>query len=332
MKVSTCISEMPKFHFGKKIVCLDGESGYLAHVVFDATTRRMTHLGVRYSHLPGKVADIPYDAVSKATGESIYLFLTRAELASTHRTDIEGAVVDRKSLVACDVGNKKGTVRQIAVRPANATLAYVVAHHLRPGPDILLQEEYITLIASHHLTVTIAESELDALPPYRPDDELQDEVERLLFDLIPLHLDLRSIVPRVLDSTLYLEGNVFNQLRATIIEAQVQQVPGLLEIKNDLVCDDRLAADLALLVGRDPELEGLPIGVYPLLGVVRLSGSVRTAKQKMIAENDVQGFLGVRSVMNHLTIDPRANLLPVLLPTGIEAEDQVPGEYIRHTR
>ena len=30
-------------------------------------------------------------------------------------------------------------------------------------------------------------------------------------------------------------------------------------------------------------------------------------------------------------VDPRAELLPVMLPTGVEAEDKVPGKYIRHT-
>jgi osmotically-inducible protein OsmY len=332
MKVPIHISEMPKFHFGGKIVCLDGESGHLVHVVFDVATRRMTSLGVRYGHLPGNVTDLPYDAVSQATGESIQLYLARAELAAAHQADVQGAVLDRKSLIARDDGSGQGTLRQIAVRPANATLAYVVAHHLRPGQDTLLQEEYITLIASHHLTITIAERELRALPPYRPDDELQREVEHILFELTPLHLDLRRITPRVLDSVLYLEGNVSNQLRADIVEDQVQGVSGLLEVKNGLVGDDQLAADLALLLGHDPSLEGLLIGVYPLLGTVRLSGSVRTNKQRMIAENDVQGFPGVRSVINHLTINPNVDMLPVLSPTGIEAEDQVPGKYIRHTR
>ena len=31
-------------------------------------------------------------------------------------------------------------------------------------------------------------------------------------------------------------------------------------------------------------------------------------------------------------VDPRAELLPVMLPTGVEVEDKVPGKYIRHTQ
>ena len=60
MKTSTHISEMQKFHFGRKIVCSDGAAGSLVQVVFDAATRRMTHLGVKQGHLSGKTVDLPY--------------------------------------------------------------------------------------------------------------------------------------------------------------------------------------------------------------------------------------------------------------------------------
>jgi hypothetical protein len=59
---------------------------------------------------------------------------------------------------------------------------------------------------------------------------------------------------------------------------------------------------------------------------------VRTSQQKAIAEEIVRDFPGVRSVINDLVVDPKARLLPILVPTGIEAEDNVPGKYVRHTK
>ena len=44
---------------------------------------------------------------------------------------------------------------------------------------------------------------LNALPPYRPDDELQQEVERALFDITPLHI-LRLFVAGVTSTGLGL--------------------------------------------------------------------------------------------------------------------------------
>jgi osmotically-inducible protein OsmY len=332
METSTRISEMQKFHFGRKVVCSDGEAGRLAHVVFDAAAHRLTHLGVKQGYLYGKTVDLPYATVVAATGDGVVLRITRAELAAASEVAVGGAVLDHRSLVERAGSGDKGTLLMIAVHPESGILAYLVVHHLRPGQDTLLPEQYVTTIESGHVIVTLPDAILNALPPYRPDDELQQEVERILFDLPPLHIDLKGISIRVLDGVLYLDGNVSSQLRADIVEDQVLGIPGLLEIKNNLVGDDQLAADLAMALARDSRTRDLPIGVYPRLGEVRLSGAVHTSQQKAVAEEIVRDFPGVRSVINDLVVDPEADLLPVMIPLGVEAEDKVPGTYVRHTR
>ena len=106
-----------------------------------------------------------------------------------------------------------------------------------------------------------------------------------------------------------------------------------MEIKNRLVADDQLAADLALALGQDNRTRDLPIGVYPRLGVVRLSGAVHNSQQKAAAEEIAKSFPGVRSVNNDLVVDPGADMLNVMSPAeGREAKDIVPGKYIRHTQ
>ena len=62
----------------------------------------------------------------------------------------------------------------------------------------------------------------------------QQEVEAILFDLTPLHIDLKGISIRVLDSVLYLDGGISSQLPADIAEDQVMDVPGLLKINNKI--------------------------------------------------------------------------------------------------
>ncbi len=47
MNKSIRISEMQKFHFGTRILCTDGDDGYLTHVVCDPDTCRLTHIGVK---------------------------------------------------------------------------------------------------------------------------------------------------------------------------------------------------------------------------------------------------------------------------------------------
>ena len=80
-------------------MCSDGEAGSLAHLVFDATTKCLTHLGVKQGHLFGKTVDLTYDTVVGATGEGIVLRITHAELVATSEVAVGGAVLDHRSSV-----------------------------------------------------------------------------------------------------------------------------------------------------------------------------------------------------------------------------------------
>jgi osmotically-inducible protein OsmY len=333
MSKTTLISEMQKFHFGSKVFFSDGEDGILLHVIFDPATRRLTHISVKQGRFFGKIVHLPYGTVENATGDGVTLSINRDDVAAVSSVNVEGALLDNKSVVENTTSTSRGTLMMVAVHPENGELAYLVVHHLRPGQNTLLRQNFVTDIATGYIKVNIPDTSLNELPPYRPDDVLQQEVEAILFDLTPLHVDLKGMTVRVLDSVLYLDGNISSSLRGDIARDQVSGVPGLLEIKNNLIGDDRLAADLAMALGSDPRTRDLPIGVYPRLGVVRLSGAVHNTQQKAAAEEIAKSFPGVRSVFNDLVVDPKADILHVMSSAeGGEAEDIIPGKYIRHTK
>ena len=333
MSKATRISEMAKFHFGNTIFCSDGEGGTLENVTFEAGARRMTHIGAKQGRFFSKMGYLPFESVIRATGEGVTVRAGRAELAATSHAPSEGVSFDNKSVVERAGSSTKGTLRLVATQPESGELAYIVARNLRAGQDTLLRAEYVASMEKDRITVSISDEALNALPPYRSDADLQQEVESILFDLTPMHVDLKGMTIRVLDSVLYLDGNISSSLRSDMAQDQVLGVEGLLEIKNNLVGDDRLAADLALALGQDPRTRDLPIGVYPKLGVVRLSGAVHTAQQKAAAEEIARKFPGVRSVDNNLIVDPTSNMLHVMsAPEGGEAQDKIPGKYIRHTQ
>jgi osmotically-inducible protein OsmY len=191
----------------------------------------------------------------------------------------------------------------------------------------------VSALEPGQITISIDSARLQALPPYRSDRELQREVDQIIFDLGFLHIDLKGMSMRVLDSVLYMEGNISSALRGELARDQVAGVEGLLEIKNNLIGDDTLAAQIAHALGQDERTRGLPIGVYPQLGVVRLSGSVRNAQQQAAAAEIAKKFPGVRGVINDLVIDPSAAMLYVMsAPEGGEARDITPGKFVRHTR
>jgi osmotically-inducible protein OsmY len=335
MNRTTLISEMQKFRFGSKVFCSDGEEGTLSHVSFDPASRRMTHIGVKQGRFFGKTVYLPFDAVENATGEGVTVRITRAELAAS-KTQPRGALLDAKSSVEREGGGgaaNRGTLLLTAVQPESGELAYIVVHHLRPGLDTLLLPQFVTKLEAGRILVSIPDATFQTLPPYRPDSELQQEVENILFDLTPLHVDFKGMKVRVLDGVLYLDGNMSSSLRGDIVRDQALGVQGLLEIRNQLVGDDKLAGDLAMALGRDERTRDLPIGVYPRLGIVRLSGAVHTQQQKEAAEEITRQFPGVRSVINDLIVDPKAGMLRVMAaPEGGESIDKVPGKYIRHTK
>lgn len=332
MSKTMAISEMAKFHFGNTIFCSDGEGGVLATITFDGAARRLISIGAKQGRLFGKMGYVPFEKVVKATGEGITVRAKRAELVPGDAPSA-GVTLDSKSGVERAGSSAKGTLMLTATHPESGELAYIVAHNLRPGQDALLRAEYVTGVEKDHITVTISDEALNALPPYRSDAELQQEVESILFDLTPMHVDLKGMSIRVLDGVLYLDGNISSSLRSDIAQDQVYGVQGLLEIKNNLIGDDQLAADLARALGQDLRTRDLPIGVYPKLGAVRLSGAVHTVQQKAAAEEIARKFPGVRSVETNLIVDPATDMLHVMsAPEGGEAQDKVPGKYVRHTQ
>jgi osmotically-inducible protein OsmY len=333
MNKSILIPEMLKFHFGNKIFCSDGDGGVLTQVVFDLSTHSMAHIGVKQGRLFGKNVFLPFDCVISAKEAGITLNVKRADVAAAQSQEPDGAVFTNKSIVENGVSAVKGSLILVAVHPTTGELAYLVAHELRTGQDTLLQETYITSLATGRVMTSIDEEKLRSLLSYRPDSVLQQEVESALFDFTPLHMDLKAITVQVVDSVLYLDGNVSGALRSDIMLDRVSGVDGLAEIKNRVVADDTLAADLALALGQDAQTRDLPIGVYPRLGVVRLSGAVHNGQQKATAGEIAENFPGVRSVTNDLIVDPNVTLLNVMsAPEGGETKDVVPGKYVRHTQ
>jgi osmotically-inducible protein OsmY len=334
MTQTALISEMQKFHFGGKIFCSDGEYGTLAQVGFDAETLRMTVIVLKQGSLFKKVYYLPFSVVTNADSDGITLNLARADVMAASKPELVGVLLDNKSAVEVQGTGEHGTLQLIAVHPEDGSLAYIVAHNLRDGQDMLIQREFVAALATGRVMLSLPAGALQKMLPYRSDAELQREVERILFDLTPLHVDIPGMKVRVQDSVLYLGGNISSSLRGDIVVDQASGVPGLLEIKNSLIGDDALAADLAMALGHDKRTRDLPIGVYPRLGVVRLSGAVHTEQQKAAAGEIASSFPGVRSVINDIVVDPKADILRVMSSSeGGEASDKVPGgRYVRHTK
>lgn len=331
MSKNAPISAMLTFHFGAKVFCSDGQDGVLTHMLFDATSKRLTHLAIKQGRLFGKTVYVPFEKVRQASGDGVRLTCTLAELAASTSAAGSGIMLDPRTTVKGVTGT--GTLALIATRPGSGELAYIVAHNLLPGRSTLVRAHYVDALAPGQISISADEVFLKSLPPYRSDRALQQEVEQIIFDLGFLHIDLKGMRLRVLDSVLYMDGNISSSLRSDLARDQVSGVEGLLEIKNNLVGDDTLASEIARALGQDERTRELPIGVYPELGIVRLNGSVHNAQQKTAVGEIVKKFAGVRGITNDLVVDPSAALLYVMSPPeGSKTQDITPGKFVRHTQ
>jgi osmotically-inducible protein OsmY len=88
--------------------------------------------------------------------------------------------------------------------------------------------------------------------------------------------------------------------------------------------DPELAAEISRALARDPRTAGEHIGVYPMLGRVRLRGAVHTVAAREAAERLATAIPGVGEVVNELHVSADANVLPVMASVT-NTEDVVPG-------
>ncbi len=80
MKQMASISTMFKFHFGTRILCSDGDEGFLTSIGFDAAAQHMTYIGVRQGRFFGKISYLPFQTVSSATSDNVTLTISRADV------------------------------------------------------------------------------------------------------------------------------------------------------------------------------------------------------------------------------------------------------------
>ena len=84
--------------------------------------------------------------------------------------------------------------------------------------------------------------------------------------------------------------------------------------------DADIQSDVTAALSSSPQLQGQSITAATIQGEVTLSGTVRDAAAKQLAEQLASGVSGVRSVSNHLTVNSAA----AQQPASSQADEQTP--------
>jgi osmotically-inducible protein OsmY len=148
--------------------------------------------------------------------------------------------------------------------------------------------------------------------------------------LLNPHLNAYEITTVVENGVVHLVGTVESDIDRDLAAALAENVEGVIEVDNDLEIDPSImsgeaAADEERVARRDfgswvddttttaavksrlignANTKGLQIDVDTQGDIVTLSGSVRTAEERELAEQIARGSSDVRDVRNNLVVDP----------------------------
>jgi osmotically-inducible protein OsmY len=140
-----------------------------------------------------------------------------------------------------------------------------------------------------------------ALPPYRPDSELQQAVrDALAADQHLTDDDRRALVVEVADAAAYLSGNIRTPQAEAHAAAAAAAVPGIAGVRNAIVNDHRLEIDVARALDAAGLYRYGKLYVRSALGVVTLSGFLSSPAALDDVVRVASALPGVRSLDNRV--------------------------------
>jgi len=139
-------------------------------------------------------------------------------------------------------------------------------------------------------------------PRYVPDDELGVAAYQAVWTVVPLrYAAVRSIEIQVRDGVVRLSGHVANEIRRRQAIRRVNETPGVVQVKDDLVTDEQLVKAVALAMLPYRELQPSRVRISGSLGAVLLEGAVDSPRDVALAISVAAAVPGVTSVESRLT-------------------------------
>ena len=320
---ATTFAPVMKFRFGAGARDADGASGTLAHVIVAAESRAIIAVGIHFGFGPfGHEMYTSVERVGAATDDGIELNTTRAEIEKDGKQPI--GVRLGGDIPVTQNGKRLGKLVQVSFNGETRELRHIVIER-GMGAEFVLSAAAVSQIATGSINLTAASNGArPTLTPFRPDAELAADALKAIESYPRLRVDQAGINITATDGVIWLRGHVSSEMNRRLIGDLVSGVHGLAELHNELITDQELAAEISHRLSRDPRTTEERIGVYPMLGRVRLRGAVRTASAREAAEQMATATPGVGEIINELHVDPNANVLPVMASVT-NTEDDVPG-------
>jgi osmotically-inducible protein OsmY len=140
-------------------------------------------------------------------------------------------------------------------------------------------------------------------PIQKTDAAIKESIYNALWkDDVLRALDYYEIDVRVKNGVVYLNGHIVGSSSQSRIKKAIQGIPGILEIKNSLVLDDKLTMEVAASLAKLEHTFNCKFFTGVSHGVVVLHGEVSSIEVRMSAEQSAASHPQVRGVINYIRV------------------------------
>jgi osmotically-inducible protein OsmY len=140
-------------------------------------------------------------------------------------------------------------------------------------------------------------------PIQKTDAAIKESIYNALWkDDVLRALDYYEIDVRVKNGVVYLNGHIVGSSSQSRIKKAIQGIPGILEIKNSLVLDDKLTMEVAASLAKLEHTFNCKFFTGVSHGVVVLHGEVSSIQVRMSAEQCAASHPQVRGVINYIQV------------------------------
>jgi osmotically-inducible protein OsmY len=137
----------------------------------------------------------------------------------------------------------------------------------------------------------------------KTDEAIKENINNALWkDDVLRALDYYEIDVHVKNGTVYLSGHIVGSISQSRIINAMRAIPGILNIKNNLVLDDKLTLEVAGSLGRLERTFNCKFFTGVSHGVVALNGQVSSTDVRKSAERFAAHHPKVRGVINYIRV------------------------------
>ncbi|MDW8156648.1 MAG: BON domain-containing protein [Armatimonadota bacterium] len=196
-----------------------------------------------------------------------------------------------------------GRVDQVLVDAETGRVKHLVVRQGRLfSRDVAVPADWVSTVEDGVVVLEASRDSVARLPVYRPDDELERDVEDALQREELLRVLALPVRPEVTDGVVRLRGHVHNRALAARAEEVARSVPGVADVQNELVVDHELLQQVVASVQADEitrHLAGYFLRVRD--GLVELTGTAPSLEAAQALERAIARVAGVRGIANHMT-------------------------------